>query len=185
MKNNTTEENHLIRMFKEGHKSVFSDLVNPYYNQAYKIAFDVLNQHHDAEDATQNAFIKIYRSLDKFKGEASFKNWLLRIVRNHAIDIYRSNQRTVKIKDSFKGAVVPEINQVTKTSNVILNDIKSELSTLIDSISPSYEEVIKLRFMESLSYEEISETLMCSVGTVKSRISRGREQIRMLMSSTQ
>ncbi len=181
MKNRTTDEFTMILSFKNGDKSVFTDLVNPYYMQAYKVAYSVLNQHQDAEDATQNAFIKVYKCLDQFKSQSSFKSWLIRIVRNHAIDIYRSNKRTSKIKDTFKDAIKPEcIYTRTETAHRV-QEMKSDLSTLIDNISPRYEKVIKLRFMDSLSYEEISATLMCSVGTVKSRLARGRKQIRTLM----
>lgn len=180
MKNNN-EAAELIKIFKDGDKSVFADLVNPYYMQAYKVAYSILNQHQDAEDATQNAFIKIYKSLDQFKGQSNFKSWLIRIVRNHAIDLYRSNKRTSRIKDTFKDAIKPECIYSGGSSTVRLQEMKSDLSTLIGNISPRYEKVIKLRFMDSLSYEEISDTLMCSVGTVKSRLARGREQIRTLM----
>ena len=171
----------MIRIFKNGDKSIFADLVNPYYMQAYKIAYGVLNQHQDAEDATQNAFFKIYKSLDQYKGQASFKSWLIRIVKNHAIDLYRSNQRTSKIKDTFKDSIKPVCIHSRPATSSNVQEMKSDLSTLIDNISPTYEKVIKLRFLDSLSYEEISDTLMCSVGTVKSRLARGREQIRTLM----
>ena len=181
MRTSMPEEAEMIKRFMAGDKSIFADLVNPYYMQAYKVAYSVLNQHQDAEDATQNAFIKIYKSLDQFKGQSSFKSWLIRIVRNHAIDIYRSNKRTTKIKDRFKNNVRPQCihSRPAQTANV--QEMKSDLSSLINSISPTYEKVIKLRFMDSLSYEEISDTLMCSVGTVKSRLARGRKQIRTLM----
>lgn len=174
-----TEESEMIQLFKSGNKAVFTDLIKPYYMQAYKIAYSILNQHHDAEDATQNAIIKIYKCLDQFRGTSSFKNWLIKIVRNHAIDIYRSNQRTVKIKDNFKETRNPDCIRTRQPTN--LKEMKSDLNGLITNISPTYEKVIKLRYVESLSYEEISSELMCSVGTVKSRISRGRKQIRTLM----
>ena len=180
---NNISETELLKIFKDGDKEVFAELVKPYYMQAYKVAYGVLKQHQDAEDATQNAFLKIYKSIDQFKGQSSFKNWLMRIVRNHAIDLYRSNQRTVKIKDTFKDVNKTSNIHINRSGAASVNDMKSELKRLINSISPTYEKVIKLRFVESLSYEEISETLMCSVGTVKSRISRGREQIKMLMAA--
>ncbi len=181
MKNNAKHESELIQIFKNGDKSVFADLMNPYYMQAYKVAYSVLNQHQDAEDATQNAFLKIYKSLDQFNGQSSFKNWLIRIVKNHAIDLYRSNKRTTRIKDTFKDNIKPECIYTRANSSVRVQEMRSDLSSLINSISPRYEKVIKLRFMDSLSYEEISDTLMCSVGTVKSRLARGRKQIRTLM----
>ena len=179
MNNALTEEREMIQLFKSGNKDVFTDLIKPYYMQAYKIAYRILNQHHDAEDATQNAIIKVYKCLDQFRGTSSFKSWLIKIVRNHAIDIYRSNQRTTKIKDNFKEIRNPSSTSISQPTNI--KEMKSDLSVLITSISPTYEEVIKLRFVDSLSYEEISSELMCSVGTVKSRISRGRKQIKTLM----
>lgn len=181
MKNSTINEAELIQTFMAGDKSVFADLVNPYYLQAYKVAFSVLKQHQDAEDATQNAFIKIYKSLEQFKGQSSFKNWLIRIVRNHAIDLYRSNRRRSKINDNFKEIIKPVCQNTQTAGSANVKEMKSDLSCLIHSVSPTYEKVLKLRFMDSLSYEEISNTLMCSVGTVKSRLARGRKQIRTLM----
>jgi RNA polymerase sigma-70 factor (ECF subfamily) len=179
MNNVSTKECEMIQLFKNGNKDVFTDLIKPYYMQAYKIAYSILHQHHDAEDATQNAIIKVYKCLDQFRGTSSFKSWLIKIVRNHAVDIYRSNQRTTKIKDNFKETRSPDYIPTWQPTNV--KEMKSDLTVLITSISPTYEEVIKLRFVDSLSYEEISSELMCSVGTVKSRISRGRKQIKTLM----
>lgn len=179
-----TDEFKMIQLFKNGNKSVFSELIKPYYMQAYKMAYSILRQHHDAEDATQNAILKIYKSLESFKGTSSFKNWFIKIVKNHAIDLYRSNRRTVNIKDSFKETVKLSSTPPARANVISVGELKNNFTILMKEISPRYKEVMKLRYVDSLSYEEISDTLNCSVGTVKSRLSRGRKQINTLMNCT-
>ncbi|WP_243158049.1 RNA polymerase sigma factor [Aminipila terrae] len=178
------EERLLIRKAKDGDEGSFETLILSCKGKAYNIALRYVKNENDAMDVLQESFIKIFRHLGKFNEESKFETWVYRIVVNSCYDFLR------KYKNKYDEIpIAPNDNQDEKTleipdhtpppEEVILN---SEQSTYIleclEKIPIDHKKVIILRDIQGLSYEEISVILECSTGTVKSRISRARKNLK-------
>lgn len=180
------DELDFINRFKNGDTTAFNELVLRHQDRTYNLCRHVLGNAHDAEDAAQDVFIKAYRSLDRFQPGASLSTWLYRIAVNTCIDYKRRPffeslfKRTAEgdevMVDLPSGGPSPERLYEAKEAGLALRQGLAKLS-------PKLRAAIILKDVEGLSYEEIAETLDISIGTVKSRISRAREELRELMES--
>jgi RNA polymerase sigma-70 factor (ECF subfamily) len=172
----------LIKRAQKGDADAFSQLAENYQRNIYNLAFRFLGNPHDAADAAQEAFIKAYSFLKGFRNEAAFSTWLYRIAVNVCLDFLREKKRMKEISlEEIKGgenaACADNISPLPEQS--FLNKESGEiLRMLIAELPPEYYAVIILRENQGLSYEEISKCLKISQGTVKSRLSRGREILR-------
>ncbi len=176
----------LIRGFKRDNESTFERLVLKYQNRIYSLCRHILGNAHDAEDAAQDIFIKAYQNLNNFKPEASFYTWLYRIAVNTCLDykkrpffesIFKSSTKGVGeefISEPASDEPSPEKIYESKQLGQILRKSLAKLSLKLRT-------VIVLKEIEGLSYEEIAEVLDVSIGTVKSRISRARKELKILM----
>ena len=127
----------------------------------------------DAEDATQNALISIARALPRFDGRARFSTWAYRIATNAALDeIRRTNRRPRPTDDSVLAATM----SVGEDASGGLID-RLDLETALDKVTPEYRQVLVLRHVADLDYADIAETLELPIGTVRSRLARGRHQL--------
>ena len=170
----------LIHRFKNGDGSVFGELVRKYQDKIYNLCRYMLQDMHDAEDAAQDTFIKAYRNLGAFKPDASFYTWLYRIAVNACLD-YKKKARPEQIDDEYaldRLASTDASPERLYQSKEITRSIQSALAKLPEQLRA----VIVLKEIEELSYEEIAEVLHTSLGTVKSRISRARDELRRLIS---
>ncbi len=177
---------HYINKFKEGDRAAFEKLVLKYQDKIYNLCRHILGNAQDAEDAAQDAFIKAYQNLDSFKPDASFYTWLYRIAVYTCLDykkrpffesIFKSSPESEGdefIREPVSDEPSPEKMYESKQLGQVL---RKSLVTL----SPKLRTVIILKEIEGLPYEEIGEILDVSIGTVKSRISRAREELRELM----
>lgn len=172
-------DNMIIEQFKNGDTSVFAEIVLKYQDKVYNLCRYMLENPQDAEDAAQDTFIKAYQGLKNYSPTASFYTWLYRIAVNTCLDHKRkfsllsyffSADKESNI-DSFPSqAPSPESAYATKQSMLTLQSV-------LKSLSKKYRVVIVLNELEGLSYEEIAEILDVSVGTVKSRLSRARDEL--------
>jgi len=137
----------------------------------------------DALELTQEAFVKAYENLDRFKGESSFYTWLYRIVVNLAIDARRRGKRhpTVAIEGGPAGeefsTVLAAGENADPFEQVRALEIGSRVAQAIDELTPDHKAVILLREVEGLSYEDISRVMQCSKGTVMSRLHYARKKL--------
>ncbi len=174
----------LICRILDGEEAAFADLVLIYQQKIYNIAFRFFNNAHDAQDITQETLIKIYRALDRFQRGRSFDSWVYMIAINNCRDLAKKRKRqpaaALSLDDQDKvyldaviadGGPGPEKQMLDQEAEVLLKRFISELPGI-------YREVIVLREIAGLRYEEISEALHLSLGTVKSRINRGRFMMR-------
>jgi RNA polymerase sigma-70 factor (ECF subfamily) len=183
----------LLRRFRAGDESAFDDLVLRHQQRAFNVAYQLLRDHEDATEVAQDAFVRAYRSLDSFHDECEFTTWLHRIVVNLAHNKYRWWKRRGKHAsvslDSPLEAVDDQMSRqlAAETDAPDAQAVKAEFVELLNQrmnvLPPKFREVIVLRNVENLSYEEIATVLNCSVGTVKSRLARGREALRNSMKS--
>jgi RNA polymerase sigma-70 factor (ECF subfamily) len=176
---NPQDENDVIRQFKEGDASTFEWVVKKYQDRIYNLCRYLLVHPQDAEDAAQVVFIKAYRKLKDFRPESSLYTWLYRIGVNTCLD-HKRKSRPEPLKDEslVEGLLSAEPSpERSYQSKEIGRDIQAALGQL----PKNSRAVIVLKEIEGLAYDEIAEVLHTSIGTVKSRISRAREELRRLL----
>ncbi|MGI6731327.1 MAG: RNA polymerase sigma factor [Anaerovoracaceae bacterium] len=177
-------EQYLIKKAQEGDEKSFESLISGCHKKAYNIAYRYLKNEEDALDALQESYIKIFRHLDKFKGDSKFETWVYRIIVNTCNDILRKNSKRKTTDSIYKisdeNETILEIPDLTQAPENIY-DRKEETNILLqclDQLNQNQKEIIILRDIQGFTYEEISEILQCTIGTVKSRLSRSRLKLR-------
>ncbi|HUI67078.1 MAG TPA: sigma-70 family RNA polymerase sigma factor [Nitrospirota bacterium] len=179
-----SEDINLIKRFKKGDTSAFEEIVLKYQDKMYSLCRHMLGNAADAEDAAQDVFLKAYQALHKFQPDASLYTWLYRIATNTCIDYRRKpvfeslfghfEEGETLIHDRASDVPSPEKLYQSK-------QIDRALQEGLGKLSPKLRAIIVLKEIEELSYEEIAETLDISMGTVKSRIARAREELQRFM----
>ncbi len=169
-----SEDIELIQRCKAGAWEAFEMLVKKYQNQAINIAYSLLGSRPDSEDVAQESFIKIYRNISGFKEESRFSTWLYRIVINTAYDFLRRRKHPPLSldNDDIKHApfVLPQETEF-QSNQELLNEALAKLPF-------EYRSVLILREVEGVSYQQIAEALKISIGTVESRLFRGRAMLK-------
>lgn len=180
-------EKQLIEKAKMGDESSFESLILGCQNKAYNIALRYLKNEEDALDALQESFIKIFRHLKSFKEDSRFDTWVYRIVVNTCNDMLRKNSNQ-KITDSIfktedEKETVIEIPDVSGSPESVLDkkETTNHIISCLEKLNQEQKEIIVLRDVHGFSYDEISEILDCSIGTVKSRINRSRLRLREIL----
>lgn len=173
-----------LKRFKNGDISAFEELVLNYQDRIYNLCLYMLGNKHDAEDAAQDTFLKAYRGLNDFKPNASLYTWLYRIAVNTCIDYKRKPllESLFRRSDTGEEVVIEHpSDSPSPEKNYESKQIQNALQEALRKLSPKLRAVIVLKEMEGLSYEEIADTLDISTGTVKSRISRARDELKILL----
>lgn len=175
----------LVTRSKNGDIDAFEELVNRYERKIYTIAYRLIGNREDANDLAQEAFLKAFQGINNFREEASFQTWLCRITTNVCRDEIRKRIR--KPVDRLDEAIVLEEGEVARQVAIQepgpaelyeQKELSERIQKLINSLSPDFRVALVLRDIQGYSYEEISEYLDCSLGTVKSRISRARNYLK-------
>ncbi len=174
----------LIKKILEGKRSSFEELMKKYNKKIFGFIYRMVRDEEVAIELTQDFFIKIYNVLAKYNFEYKFSTWAYRICYNLVIDYVRKNQAYVDSLDSEK--VTPR--QMMESENYIWEDgfeilAKEEMKEytwkIVDSIPLKYKELILLRYLQGLKYDEIAKITQLPVGTVKNRIFKAKEILRM------
>ena len=180
-------DNMLVEAAKNGSQEAFEEIVSRYRQRLYQTAYAILNSHHDAEEVAQDALVKAYRALPNFRGESLLLTWLCRIVINQAHNKYHWNRRRgSEVNLSLSRPPEPggdqqqedfNIPDVEHTPQRELNnaELGNLISEEISNLPLSLRETMQLRHFSNLPYEEIADRQNCQLGTIKSRLSRGRE----------
>ncbi len=182
------QEKLLIEKSQQGDIESFELLIKEHQQIAFNIAYRMLGNIEDAKDISQDAFIKIYKSLNTFKGDSSFSTWLYRIVTNTCLDELRKRKKrntisydnTIKTDDGEIDRNIPDTGD-TPEEIVSKNESQRAIIKSINKLSEQHKIVIVLRDIKGFSYEQIGEILNCPEGTIKSRISRARIALRTLL----
>tara|TARA_Y100001970_G_scaffold175896_1_gene214462 strand:+ start:441 stop:1064 length:624 start_codon:yes stop_codon:yes gene_type:complete len=171
----------LVRRAKKGDYRAFDLLVLKYQSRIIASAFKYVKERQLAEDIAQEAFIKSYKSLDSFREESSFYTWVYRITVNTAKNYLVSSKRRdeVVISDlSIDDSFYPEKLEVDSPQEILkANELRDLIFEALSSLGEETRTALSLREFDGLSYEQIAEIVQCPVGTVRSRIFRGREMI--------
>ena len=172
----------LVTRCQAGNDVAFDELVRRHQARAFNVAWQLLRNREDATEVAQDAFVRIYRTLAGFRGECEFTTWLHQIVVNLAHNKHRwwrrrGRQETDPLDDDRQLAAPT----VPPDAAAEQREFGRTLSARIAALPVPFREVLVLRNVEDLSYEEIAVVLKCEVGTVKSRIARAREALRESM----
>jgi RNA polymerase sigma-70 factor (ECF subfamily) len=171
----------LVERCLSGEEAAWEDLIKVHTRRVYGICFRFTGSDHEAQDLTQEVFLRIFRSLKSFRaGEGSFTVWLSRLTRNLLIDHYRRTKLD-RATDSIEEQL-PMLEEKTatlsRTDGLVAGREASEmLQQALQKLSPELRETVILRDLEELEYREIAQVLNVPEGTVKSRLNRGRAEL--------
>jgi RNA polymerase sigma-70 factor (ECF subfamily) len=169
------EDHILIRRFLAGEEAAFERLVERYYQRVDRLAQQVVRHPMAAEDITQECFLRAYRALPRFRGEASFYSWLYRIAINLCLNYLRQQATRVSTAEEPEASAFP----VADPSSLLENQERERLvRAAINALPAHYRVAIILRDLEGFSYQEVADILGVPLGTVKSRINFGKRLLR-------
>ncbi|MGB0334848.1 MAG: RNA polymerase sigma factor [Opitutales bacterium] len=185
-------DDRLIERILEGDTAAYNDMVARYYDRIFARVSQLLKNKQDAEEVTQDAFIRAHRGLENFRGEASFSTWLYQIATNLAHNRYwywfrRKREQSISLDQSLTDDGDLTLENVmpcsgeTPAEAAVTQEFVDRVSACMDELSKMHKEILILRNVRNLTYDEIAQQLEISVGTVKSRIARARESLRDLM----
>lgn len=180
----------LVGLAQEGSRAAFASLVERHKAAVFSMACRVIGNREDAEEAAQDAFVRAFRALDRFRGDSRFSTWLYRIAMNVCLTKARQSRLDVaSIDASMDGEEdsaplqIPDQND-TPDERVERSEFKERVRRLIASLPPKYSAVLTLYHIQDLSYEEISQTLDLPIGTVKAHLFRARNALKRLALSS-
>ena len=173
----------LVERVQKGEKQAFDVLVLKYQNKIIQLVYRYVHDPEEAQDVAQEAFIKAYKALGRFRGDSAFYTWLYRIAINTAKNyLVASGRRPPKSDidaqdaEQYEGAT--GLKEYATPERLLLRDeIQESIARAIDELPDELRTAITLRELEGLSYEEIAQTMDCPIGTVRSRIFRARDAI--------
>jgi RNA polymerase sigma-70 factor, ECF subfamily len=179
----------LVQRFNSGDESAFNTIVERYRNKIFGLTFGMLHNHGDAEELTQDTFIRAYRGLARFRGDAALATWLYRIAMNLARNRYwyffrRRRHATLSLDcplgDDSDATFADLLASETRdpAQDTATTEFSDLIATCMDQLDERHREILTMRNILHLSYEEIAAALGINVGTVKSRIARARENLR-------
>ena len=179
----------LVNRFKGGDQAAFDEMVARYWDRIYGMVNQLLRNSEDAEEVTQDAFIRAHRGLVNFRGDSAFSTWLYQIATNLARNRYWYWWRRKRDKSVSFDAPVSADNATTLADLIpaeletpdditVTQEFIDRIAQGMEKLNAKHREILTLRNIKNLSYEEIADILQISVGTVKSRIARARESLR-------
>ena len=175
------EEGDLILRSKEGDLDAFNRLVEKYQREVYNLALRMLGKAPAAEDATQEALISAFKGIGRFRG-GNFRAWLLRIVANTCRDQMRSwRRRPVTSLDALVLEPEPDRDALSPEDFALRRELGEEIGKALSALPADQRLAVILYDIQGLSYEEVAQVMNSSLGTVKSRLSRGRARLRQIM----
>jgi RNA polymerase sigma-70 factor (ECF subfamily) len=168
-----------IQLAAEGDQAAWETIVQTYRRKVFNVAYRFVGTYDEAEDLTQDIFLKVFRSLSSFDRRANFQTWLISVSRNLCIDRYRSGRRAREVfAREVDAATVPaESPGPSPEARVDTQDRIGLLREALRGLSPALRTAVLLRDIHELSYQEIADRLGIAEGTVKSRINRGRAEL--------
>src|SRR5688572_26933161 len=175
----------LIAKAIRGREDGFEELVRRYQRPITAYVYRMLNDYESSLDVTQEVFIKVYNSLEKYSSDYKFSTWLYRIAHNAAIDYMRRNSANLQSleTENEEGAYQLQLESplLTPEQERERSEWRSEIEAVVKCLPAVYRELILLRHAQDLSYDEIAEVTNLPLGTVKNRLFRAREMMRQIM----
>jgi len=173
-----------VQRVQAGDVAAFDELVIKYRERIYSVVYNLISNKEDASDLSQEAFIKAFRSIARFKGKSSFFTWLYRIAVNTSLTFLKKNRyrRFLSYENITEETGSSDVLEVlaAKTSTekpTLIKELQHKLNEALQSLSVKHRTVIVLFEIDNLSHQEIAEIMNCSVGTVRSRLHYAKKQL--------
>jgi RNA polymerase sigma-70 factor (ECF subfamily) len=168
----------LVRQIRAGDEAAFGQLINRHADGLYRMACSLMGSPSDAEDVLQETFLGAFNRLSAFEGRSTVKTWLVRILLNHASKFRRS--RKVRRTDPLPEQIGPASGDehYAASSPAAAVETRIDVAQMLQTLSPEHREVIVLRELQQMSYDEIAEALRIPRGTVESRLHRARQELK-------
>jgi RNA polymerase sigma-70 factor (ECF subfamily) len=164
----------ILERASAGDMNAFEQIYRATSSFVYNVAFRITRNSADAEEATQDVFMKIYRNLKGFGFRSAFKTWVYRITVNTAINHYRKSSKEEKGRVDYDNVIESLPDNRPATEGIVQSDNQARLNALLERLSPEHKSCLILREIEGLSYQEIAGALNIPVNTVRSRLKRAR-----------
>ena len=174
-----TDELRYIAQAKQGDADAFAQLVTAYETSVYRLALRMCGNAHDAEEAAQEAFVSAWKGLPAFRGESKFSSWLYQLTTNACLDLLRREKRhraAVPLDEQAELSSEDTPQRAAETA-----ELRDTLQAALQELSDDHRQIFLLRQMRQLSYDEIGALLGLESGTVKSRLSRAKKQLRQIL----
>jgi RNA polymerase sigma-70 factor, ECF subfamily len=173
------EDEHLVARIRAGDRALFAQLYHRYYKRTFALAFGMTARREEADDVTQEIFMRAYERLDTYRGGSSFATWFYRLAVNHCLNYCRRQRKyraaLVNVDDAEGSPFIQTAGAESYMADHLLQrQLQVQVQQALLSLKPEMRVLIVMKEMEGLSYEEIGERLGCSTGTVASRLSRAR-----------
>ena len=180
------EESRLIQRAGAGDAASFNTLMGMHERRMYAVALRMCGNPEDAQDCLQEAMLRIYRAINGFKAQSSFSTWVYRITMNTCLDELRrrKNRPNTSLDGLYDAGWAPVDPGETPEKHAVAGDMRRQLQVFIRELPEDMRAAVVLRDIEGYSYDEIARMLDANVGTIKSRISRGREKLREKITSS-
>jgi RNA polymerase sigma-70 factor (ECF subfamily) len=178
----------LVERCLAGDQVAWEEIVRMHWRKVFNLAYKFVGRHDEAEDLTQDIFLKIFKALKSFDRRANFQTWLISISRNLCIDHYRSvrKERETMAREVDAADLMPVSRERGPHGELEQLDLRHLIREALSALPPALKEAVMLRDLQEFSYQEIADRLNLPEGTVKSRINRGRlelaRQLRRLQS---
>ena len=174
------DQEHIIARARRGDADAFEQLVEAYRNQVFRLALRMCGNEADADEVAQEAFLSAWKGLPNFRGESRFSTWLYQLTTHAAIDLLRREKRQAAAED-IDGITAADDGPSPQERGGRA-ETRREVRSALMQLPEEYRQVLLLRFMQELSYEEIGQALKLPAGTVKSRLNRAKAQLKDILS---
>ena len=175
-----TDEKKLIERASGGDPSAFNRLMAQHENRMYAVALRMCANREDAQDCLQEAMLRVYRAIGSFKGQSTFSTWVYRITMNTCLDELRrkKNRQNTSLDNLVDMGWSPTDDGAGPEKQALMHEMREKMHGAIRELPDDMRAAVVLRDIQGFSYDEIAQMLEINVGTIKSRISRGREKLR-------
>ena len=184
----------LVNRIKSGDASAFAEMVSRYWDRIFARVMQLLKNRQDAEEVTQDAFVRAHRGLEKFRGDSSFSTWLFQIATNLAHNKYwywwrRKRDASISFDQNISDEGAATLIDIIPAEgrdpydDLLSREFVDRVGECMPLLSLKHKEILTLRIANDMSYDEIADKLNISIGTVKSRIARARNSLRNKLGS--
>ncbi|OJT16968.1 RNA polymerase subunit sigma-24 [Archangium sp. Cb G35] len=188
-----TDDLTLVKRVRDGDQRAFKLLVERYQRKVYAVALGMLKDKEEAMDVSQEAFVKVYKYLDHFKGDSSFYTWLYRITVNICIDVMRRKGASGGETEEFDESVVNDLSEArigalgsrlgtNPQKSALRRELAEKIQEALAAVPEKHRAILLLREIEGMSYEDLSRTLDIPKGTVMSRLFHARTKVQKILS---
>lgn len=178
------DEQELIRSALGGDTDAYEVLVIRHRDRLYSSMINIVGSHEEAEDVVQETFVQAYVKLDTFQMNAKFFTWIYRIGFNFALGRRRKRRSHLSLEVSRESGNEPQDAYIGPDENLLQQERVREVQIALNKLSDDHRDILVLREMEGMAYEDIAETLSISPGTVRSRLSRARGALKAVLEMT-